>query len=114
MAEAQLGSGYLRLQAGRCRRLSQNCMDLGTAGDLRQMSEEYFATASKMKADQAGSVTCLMVATRNGSPPRGLTIPTVSSPTDRPPRIGQHFVDIAAPPINVRCWHKAGAAHVCF
>ena len=54
MAETQLGSGYLRLQAGRCRRLSENCMDLGTAGDLRQMSEEYFATASKMEADQSG------------------------------------------------------------
>ncbi len=43
-------SGYLRLQADRCQRLSRNCMDLGTARNLRLMSEEYFFTASKMEA----------------------------------------------------------------
>jgi hypothetical protein len=44
---AQLGSAYLRGQADHCRRLSLNCMDLGTARDLRLMSEEYFAEAAK-------------------------------------------------------------------
>jgi hypothetical protein len=46
----QLGPAYLRLQADRCQRLSRSCMDLGTARDLRLMSEEYFAEASKMEA----------------------------------------------------------------
>ena len=106
MAEARLGSGYLRLQAGRCRRLSENCMDLGTAGDLRQMSEEYFATASKMEADQSGVADMPDGEVKKRiAPAKNPTIPTVSSPTDRPPRIGQHFVNIAAPPINVRCLH---------
>ena len=40
---------YLRLQADRCQRLSRNCMDLGTARNLRLMSEEYFFTASNME-----------------------------------------------------------------
>jgi len=43
----QLGPAYLRLQADRCQRLSRSCMDLGTARDLRLMSEEYFAEAVK-------------------------------------------------------------------
>jgi hypothetical protein len=46
----ELGSAYLRLQAGRCQRLSRSCMDLGTAKDLRLMSEEYFAEAAKRDA----------------------------------------------------------------
>jgi len=54
MVEAQLGSDYLRLQADRCRQLSQSCMDLGVAGDLREMSEEYFASAANMKARESG------------------------------------------------------------
>lgn len=45
--EAKLGPVYLRLQAGRCQRLSRSCMDLGVARDLRLMSEEYFAEAAK-------------------------------------------------------------------
>jgi hypothetical protein len=47
---AQLGPDYLLLQADRCQRLSQSCMDLGTARDLRWMSEEYFAEAAKRDA----------------------------------------------------------------
>jgi hypothetical protein len=43
----KLGPVYLRLQAGRCQRLSLSCMDLGVARDLRLMSEEYFAEAAK-------------------------------------------------------------------
>ena len=45
-----LGPAYLRVQAGRCQRLSRSCMDLGVAQDLRLMSEEYFAEASKLEA----------------------------------------------------------------
>ena len=45
--ETQLGPVYLRLQAGRCQRLSRSCMDLGVARDLRLMSEEYFAEAAR-------------------------------------------------------------------
>jgi hypothetical protein len=41
---------YLRLQAGRCQQLSRSCMDLGTARDLRLMSEEYYLEASKLDA----------------------------------------------------------------
>lgn len=48
--------GYLRLQADRCQRLSRSCMDLGTARDLRQMAEEYFAEASKIEVKASGSV----------------------------------------------------------
>jgi len=44
---AQFGPDYLLQQADRCQRLSQSCMDLGTARDLRLMSEEYFAEAVK-------------------------------------------------------------------
>ena len=46
----QLRPAYLRLQADRCQRLSRSCMDLGTARDLRLMSEEYFAEAAKREA----------------------------------------------------------------
>jgi hypothetical protein len=48
----QLGPAYLRLQAGRCQHLSQKCMDLGTARDLRLMSEEYLAEACKLDVTQ--------------------------------------------------------------
>jgi hypothetical protein len=48
--ETPLGPVYLRLQAGRCQRLSLSCMDLGIARDLRLMSEEYFAEAAKREA----------------------------------------------------------------
>ena len=41
---------YLRLQADRCQQLSQSCMDLGTARNLRLMSEEYCLKASKLEA----------------------------------------------------------------
>ena len=44
----QFGPAYLRRQADRCQHLSLKCMDLGTARDLRLMSEEYFAEASKL------------------------------------------------------------------
>jgi len=48
---AQFGpDDYLLQQADRCQRLSQSCMDLGTARDLRWMSEEYFAEAAKRDA----------------------------------------------------------------
>jgi hypothetical protein len=50
----QLSSPYLRLQGDRCQRLSRNCMDLGTARDLRIMAEEYFAEASDMEAKASG------------------------------------------------------------
>jgi hypothetical protein len=48
--DTPLGPVYLRLQAGRCQRLSLSCMDLGVARDLRLMSEEYFAEAAKRDA----------------------------------------------------------------
>jgi hypothetical protein len=51
----QLSSAYLRLQADRCQRLSRNCMDLGTARDLRLMSEEYLAEATKLEAIGPGA-----------------------------------------------------------
>ena len=44
-----LNPAYLRLQAGRCQRLSRSCMDLGTARDLRLMAEEYVLKASTME-----------------------------------------------------------------
>ena len=47
-----LGSAYLRLQANRCQRLSQSCMDLSTARDLRLMAEEYLVKASKLEKKQ--------------------------------------------------------------
>ena len=50
----QFGPAYLRLQADRCRRLSRTSMDLGTARDLRLMSEEYFAEASKLETMRNG------------------------------------------------------------
>jgi hypothetical protein len=54
--DTPLGPVYLRLQAGRCQRLSLSCMDLGIARDLRLMSEEYFAEAAKRDASaQSGS-----------------------------------------------------------
>jgi hypothetical protein len=51
----QLGPAYLRLQADRCRRISRSCMDLGTARDLRLMSEEYFCEATKLEAMRPGA-----------------------------------------------------------
>lgn len=50
----QLSPPYLRLQADRCQRLSRNCMDLGTARDLRIMAEEYVAEALEIEARTAG------------------------------------------------------------
>jgi len=47
---AQFGPDYLLQQADRCQRLSQSCMDLGTAKELRRMSEEYFAEAATRDA----------------------------------------------------------------
>jgi hypothetical protein len=44
-----LSSSFLRTQAERCLRLSRMCMDMGTARDLRLMSEEYFADAKKLE-----------------------------------------------------------------
>ncbi len=52
-----LGPAYLRLQASRCQRLSRSSMDLGTARDLRLMSEEYFTEASKLEAGCLGTAT---------------------------------------------------------
>jgi hypothetical protein len=46
---AQLGADFLRLQSDRCHRLSQSCMDLGAARDLRLMAEEYLNEASKIE-----------------------------------------------------------------
>ena len=51
----QLGPAYLRLQASRCQRLSRSSMDLGTARDLRLMSEEYFTEALKLEARCPGA-----------------------------------------------------------
>jgi hypothetical protein len=48
----QLSPAYLRLQGRRCQRLSQSCMDLGTARDLRLMADEYFGEASQIEAKQ--------------------------------------------------------------
>ncbi|MEI7806310.1 MAG: hypothetical protein WCI56_13380 [Hyphomicrobiales bacterium] len=45
-----LSPAYLRLQAGRCQRLSRSCMDLTTARDLRLMAEEYLVEAAKLEA----------------------------------------------------------------
>jgi hypothetical protein len=42
---------YLRLQADRCQQLSRSCMDLGTARDLRLISEEYCFKASRLEAE---------------------------------------------------------------
>lgn len=53
----QLTPAYLRLQASRCQRLSRNSMDLGTARDLRLMSEEYFTEALKLEAGCLGAAT---------------------------------------------------------
>jgi hypothetical protein len=50
MCPAKIGSAYVRLQGERCQRLSRRCMDLETARDLRLMSEEYFAEASRIEA----------------------------------------------------------------
>lgn len=44
-----LSADYLRQQAGRCQRLSRNCMDLGTARALRLMAEEYLAEAATLE-----------------------------------------------------------------
>ena len=52
---SRLAPAYLRLQADRCRRLSQGCMDLGTARNLRLMSDEYFAEATKLDATRRGA-----------------------------------------------------------
>ena len=49
-SEKKTSSSYLRLQADRCEKLSRNCMDLGTAGDLRLMAEEYRGCASRIEA----------------------------------------------------------------
>ncbi len=49
----QLGPAYLRRQADRCQHLLQKCMDLGTARDLRLMSEEYLTEASKLVGVQS-------------------------------------------------------------
>jgi hypothetical protein len=46
----QLSPAYLRLQADRCRRMSQRSMDLGTARDLRLLAEEYSVEASEIEA----------------------------------------------------------------
>ena len=51
---AHMCPAYVRLQAERCQRLSRNCMDLGTARDLRLMAEEYFAVASSIESRNAG------------------------------------------------------------
>ena len=45
----QFSSAYLRVQAKRCQQLSRNCMDLGTARDLRLMAEEYSIEASRIE-----------------------------------------------------------------
>jgi hypothetical protein len=50
----QKWAAYLRVQANHCQRLSRNCMDLGTARDLRLMADEYFVEASKIEARTSG------------------------------------------------------------
>jgi hypothetical protein len=54
----QSAPAYLRVQANRCQQLSRNCMDLGTARDLRLMAEEYSAEASKIEAGAAKARPC--------------------------------------------------------
>jgi hypothetical protein len=49
--EKQMLPIYLRRQGDRCQKMSRKCMDLGIARDLRLMSEEYFAEASKVEAE---------------------------------------------------------------
>jgi hypothetical protein len=61
----QLGPAYLRLQANRCQRLSRSSMDLGTARDLRLMSEEYFIEATKLEAK---NLSASVQATSNFQP----------------------------------------------
>ena len=67
----QLGPAYLRLQANRCQRLSRDCMDLGTARNLRLMSEEYFSEASKMETVRPGEYAAPPAVARPAPPPRG-------------------------------------------
>jgi hypothetical protein len=64
----QLGAAYLWLQADRCQRLSRSCMDLGVARDLRLMSEEYFAEASKMETVRPGACAAAPAAARRAPP----------------------------------------------
>lgn len=51
-ATKQLSASYLRVQGDRCQRMSRNCMDLGTARDLRLMAQEYF-DASDLEAQSS-------------------------------------------------------------
>jgi hypothetical protein len=44
-----LSISFLRMQAERCLRLSRLCMDMGTARDLRLMSEKYLAEAKQLE-----------------------------------------------------------------
>ena len=44
-----VSAAYFRTQAERCNRLSRNCMDLGTARDLRVMAEEYLGQAASVE-----------------------------------------------------------------
>jgi hypothetical protein len=56
---------YFRTQAERCNRLSRNCMDLGTARDLRLMAEEYLAEAGRIEHAERFNAPAA-TASRNG------------------------------------------------
>jgi hypothetical protein len=62
----QLGPGYLRPQADRCQRLLQNCTDLGTARDLRLMSEEYVAKTSQLNPHARAVQVCCRASDNQG------------------------------------------------
>jgi hypothetical protein len=51
--DKQALSNYLRRQGDRCLKMSRNCMDLGIARELRLMSEEYFAEASRLESNSS-------------------------------------------------------------
>ena len=69
----QLGPAYLRLQASRCQRLSRSCIPTKSAPqeDLRLMSEEYFAEASRMETVRPGACAAPPAVARPAPPPRG-------------------------------------------
>ena len=44
---------YFRMQADTCVRLAQNCFDLGTARELRELSSEFRHKAAEIDAQAA-------------------------------------------------------------
>lgn len=46
-------AAYFRTQADTCTRLAQNCFDLGTARELREMAMDFRRKASELDAEAA-------------------------------------------------------------